>query len=107
MRRSRLNLSALRSYRAPQATEPSTLSRGDVLKLSCVAAVGTSPVLKVLGGALNGSFAMKTTRNRVAFSLSGQERWVIDTRRFGGSPRLSVRRSEHSVRVALTGAYYP
>jgi len=42
-----------------------------------------------------------------AFQLGGRERWVIDPRRFAGSPRLKITESEQVTRVELTGARYP
>jgi hypothetical protein len=56
---------------------------------------------------LLGLFEFAGDQKRVAFKLGGQERWVIDTRRFSGSPKLKVERSDKSISLELTGAEYP
>lgn len=44
---------------------------------------------------------------RLAFWVDGQERWLIDPGRFGGTPLLKVKRGDDSVRISLSGAFYP
>ncbi len=58
-------------------------------------------------GAAFGPFQFVAGRKRIAFKLAGKERWVIDTRRFGGSPELKVERQANLLRVELLNARYP
>ena len=74
---------------------------------SGAAAYGISPSLRVIEPTLWGEFALKEDPDRVAFTLGGRERWVIDARRFGGSPHVRTSRSGNRIRVQLTGALFP
>ena len=118
MRRpTRLNLAALRENLLPRvrpagmttsemlaATEGLTLSRRKLFGLAGAAAVGMSPTLQALGVS---PFEMVRGDKRVAFRLDSRERWVVDTRRFTGSPHLQVKRSAHSIHLKLTDAQFP
>ena len=115
MRRSRLNLAALRARRLPEfrspglkgqltATSPSlTFSRRQVLGLTGAAAIS----LRAFDEALLGPFTLQADAHRAVFKLGGRECWVIDSRRLAGSPVLKVDRREHAIRVVLRGARYP
>ena len=120
MRRTRLDLSALRENRLPrppdrdpslsevvQSDGPVTLSRREMIGLTGAAAVTLQPGAKALTSALLGSFDLATGPGRAVFSLGGKERWVVDVKRFAGSPRLTVERGEGLVRLTLTDAKYP
>jgi hypothetical protein len=114
MARTRLNLSVLRDQSKSHDDRDDSLdadrltfSRREVLGLMGAAAVGTSPAFKTIETALRGSVQLVGNSKRVAFTLAGCERWVIDTRRFGGSPKLKVERHDHFIRLALTDATYP
>ena len=45
--------------------------------------------------------------NRLAFLLNGEERWIIDPKLFGGSPRLAIERSDSRLHLKLSQAFYP
>lgn len=115
MRRAFLNLAALRaSCSAPSNGTPRDregrdgVSRRQALGLAGVVAAGASPALRAAETLALGSFTLARTGNsRLAFSLGGQERWVVDTRQFAGSPRLVVKQDATGVRVELSGARYP
>jgi len=118
MRRpTRLNLAALRENLLPRvrpagistsdmlaSAEGLTLSRRKLFGLAGAAAVGMSPALRALGVS---PFEMVGGGQRIAFRLDGRERWVIDTRRFAGSPRLQVKKSGHTIHLKLTNAQFP
>jgi hypothetical protein len=107
MRRpTRLNLAALRENLLPRvrpaamttgemlaAAEGLTLSRRKLFGLAGAAAVGMSPALSALDVS---PFEMVRGDKRVTFRLDGRERWVIDTRRFGGAPRLEVNQNSRT-----------
>lgn len=57
--------------------------------------------------ALNDAIQFIAGDGIAAFQLNGENRWVIDTRRFGGTPRLSVDRADTRIRCELKGATYP
>ena len=116
MRRPRLDLAALRTRRWPRLTRTGfsaidlldnqsrfSLTRREMLGLAGTAAA-TLP-LKL--GASEGRLQFVPGHKRVAFRLDGRERWVIDTRRFAGTPLLRVSQSKKLVRVALINARYP
>jgi hypothetical protein len=84
-----------------------TVSRREFLGLAGIAAATVPSVAKGLGSALLGRVEFALSSRRVAVRLAGRDRWVIDTRRFGGSPKLKVTRGEGRLRVELTGARYP
>ncbi|MBI3967204.1 MAG: hypothetical protein HY329_16340, partial [Chloroflexi bacterium] len=120
MKRPRLNLSTLRSHHFPRARptiltpgqllespDSVTLSRRTLLKLGGIAAVGASPALDALQATSLGPIDIVAGQDRVAFMLDGRERWVVDTRHFGGSPRLSLQRTDTLVRLDLVGAKLP
>jgi len=44
---------------------------------------------------------------RVAFLLAGQDRWVIDPRRFGGHARIALDESPNAIRIELIDALFP
>jgi hypothetical protein len=57
--------------------------------------------------ALPNNVQLVTGRHRAALKLGGTERWVIDTRAFGGSPRLTAQESGDHIRLTLSGATFP
>jgi hypothetical protein len=83
------------------------ISRRSFFGLAGASAFGLAPAARAIASALLGSYEVIRRRNRVLFRLAGVVRWVIDTRRFGGRPRLSVVESRGLVRVALQGATLP
>ena len=54
-----------------------------------------------------GPFSVTSGSGWIAFGVDGQERWRIDERRFGGSPRLDFSREAGRIEVNLGGATYP
>ncbi|MDQ2742655.1 MAG: hypothetical protein M3Z66_10240 [Chloroflexota bacterium] len=120
MRLTRLNLSTLRAgglapagahddprERMAATTKGAVLSRRSALGLAGATVAGASPALKALEATLLGSVEMVVASGRVAFLVRGKERWVIDTRRFDGRPRLAVERQEHRIRIELRDALFP
>ncbi len=120
MGRIRLNLATLRGNRLPGrpaegatldhllASEGGlTLSRRELLGLAGVAVLTVPPLSKRFAVGLLGAFHLRRESNRVAFCLGSHERWVIDARRFGGTPRLEVTEQADLVRVRLVGATWP
>lgn len=112
-----LNLSALRKGNYPNARSVApdnrasncgvTISRREMLGITGVAVLGAAPALGALRAALSGAVSFTHDRLRAAFHLDGTERWVIDTRRFGGAPRLDVREERDRVLLSLNGALFP
>jgi hypothetical protein len=86
---------------------PLTVTRRQALGLAGVAVAGASPALRVVESRALGSFELVRGKNRIAFLLGGHERWVIDTRRFAGSPSLHLTQHADLIRVELRGARYP
>lgn len=119
MKPARLNLTALRNNLVPDAFRPSDaqravaddpslqLSRRRMLALSASSAIVAAPAVTSMRTMLSGDFEIVGDARRVAFLLGGRERWVIDTRRFAGEPRLTLERTERTVRVELRNARYP
>jgi len=119
--RKHLNLSALTGRHRPRdwpdprrswkASGPFTISRRSFVLGAAAAAVGMSPAGRAALAALASSEF--TYEDGVAtFSLQGSPCWVIDPRRFAGSPRLKVERSdpgsdEQWLRLTLSGARFP
>ncbi len=115
MHRANLDLAALRASRTQPTGDPSEPTGGDfnvtrrkALGLAGVAAAGISPALRAVEGSVLGTFDMvRSGKGRVAFLYRGAERWVIDTRRFAGSPALRVEQSSDRILVELSRAIYP
>jgi hypothetical protein len=74
-----------------------------------IAAVMTSlaPVARAAPLNADGAVDFVSGPGRAAFRLDGQERWVIDTHRYAGSPVLRVERAAGEIRLSLTGARFP
>lgn len=117
----RLNLDALRGARsrregaAEGQREPRGLrrsvrlevSRRSLFGIAGAATVALSPTARAMETVALGRYRIKRRRRRVAFLLDGEERWVLDARRFGGRPRLTVDESGGRLCVELTGALLP
>ena len=113
MREARLNLAGLRRTRIPGAHgEPDGSATGERLRLSRrtlfgMAGAATLGLSSALEAVSLGRFTIARRRHRVAFWLAGQERWVVDARRFGGRPRLTLDQSGEAIRLELAGALLP
>jgi hypothetical protein len=113
MTRADLNLSFLRSEAArPPGDEsgPFRLSRRQLLGAGgslALAAAGMSTLLQAAGQATMGPVTVAGDSRRIALQVGGTERWVIEARRFGGTPRLSLTEQDGATRITLTGARYP
>lgn len=82
------------------------LTRRQALKLAGLA-VGTAVGITAVEKTLTGPFELVESRRRVAFKLGGEERWIIDTRNFGGNPSLKVIKTKDLTRVELKNAKFP
>ena len=105
MRPFRLNLSALRDDAVPMvrgraATSPACHPTMDP------AGSGYERVESSEAGHTT-PFEIVDDGRRLAFRVGGCERWLIDPRRFGGAPLLTVERGEGTLRIELAGAFYP
>jgi hypothetical protein len=120
MRRNRLNITVLRdkwvnrgSRRVPRVSQLASpkhsnpVTRREFLGVAGSAAVTASPALKAIEKAVIGPFEFESTRKRAVFKLGGEERWVIDTRFFTGSPKLKVTKKDDIILLKLTRAKYP
>ena len=106
----RLNLSALRrgtTHPRQTPTERLVVSRREVLGLAGAAAIGLSPVARAVEASVTGPFECVVRPGRAAFKLAGADRWVLDTRRFAGSPALDVTRTDSLIKIKLSNARYP
>lgn len=99
-----LNLSALRGTRAPGANTQH-VSRRAWLSMAGVS-VMASPGLKTIGSLFLERFEVTKEPHRIAFRLDGSDRWVIDTRKFAGTPRLSTWTENGDLFVVLEGARF-
>ena len=107
MRRLSLNLTSLRARQLAIFAQKKNFTRREFIGLTGTAALGAASQAKQLGLALPGALKIAGDEKRLAFLLGGQERWVIDPQRFGGSPKLTIERTETRVRFELTHATYP
>jgi hypothetical protein len=109
--RTGLNLALLRSRASSRETEPSSqpggISRRQLFHLAGAAAVAVHLMRPATAKALPNDIRFVAGRSRAALMIGGAERWVIDTRAFGGVPKLTVQESDSQVRLALTGATFP
>lgn len=99
-----------KGLRVSQLTSPEyslPVTRRKFLGVAGTAAVAASPALKAIEKAVMGPFEFESTRRRAVFKLGGEERWVIDTHSFTGSPRLKVTKKDDYIHLELTGAKYP
>jgi len=110
--RTGLNLAFLRSRATARESVPGSeagggMSRRQLFRLAGAAAVAAQLLRPEAAKALPNSVQFVQSRGRAAFKLNGAERWVIDTRAFGGSPRLAVKQSRDQTRLELSGATFP
>ena len=115
----RLNLDLLRRAATVRRRQPtrvsSELERGAALEVSRralfglagVATVDLSPLLRRLEAFSLGAVEVTASADRIAFSLGGRERWVIDRRNFAGQPSVHLTRQPGRVDVALVDARLP
>ena len=83
------------------------VTRREFLGVAGTAAVTASPALKAIEKAVTDPFEFESTGRRAVFKLGGEERWVIDTHFFTGSPRLKVTKKADYIHLELTRAKYP
>jgi hypothetical protein len=124
MSRYELNLAGLRHNRIPRLIPPHAattlqsrtqwndlaLTRRDFFGAAAFAGLSLSPTLNAVEAVLaagEDSFTSEVSETRIAFTMRGRERWVIDTRAFGGRPRLMANRTSGRFRIELTGATFP
>jgi len=119
----RIHIGALHCNRLPRLLSPKSsqptfptdsqqaqVSRRHLLGMAAVAGVGLSPAVKMVETVLASTgeaFETTFTKNRVAFSQNGQERWVIDTEYFSGHPILTYAQSKGLIKLELRHAFFP
>jgi hypothetical protein len=81
------------------------LNRRDMIAV--MAMMGTIPILHSMGSTWLGNIRMERSKGRVAFHFRNKERWVVDVKKFTGSPSLEIDRSQKEIVVRLLGAFYP
>ncbi len=111
MPEARLNVAALRLRRLPGArldNDPGrSLTRRELFGAAGAAAAVISPAVAAIGDTLHGPFQLRHGNGRAAFEFAGQDRWVVDSADFGGTPHLLVEQADRLIRLSLTGATYP
>ncbi|MEP6569924.1 MAG: hypothetical protein ABJC10_09135 [Acidobacteriota bacterium] len=107
MRRLRFDLSTLRAKQLVILARKKNFNRRHFLGLTGTAALGAASRVKLLGRGQVQPLEIKGDENRLAFSLNGEERWVIDPQRFTGKPKLTIERTATRLRFQLDGATYP
>ncbi len=117
MKSSRINLTLLRELHTTtkpvrglmdslgEADGP-LLSRRSMLKLSGIAAVGSTSVLRHAGSFLFGPFDIQQSPHAVSILYAGQQRWHIDAKNYAGKPRIEVERTDSFLRIRLADAHY-
>ncbi len=97
----------------PVSTKPITqaeISRRHLLGVAAVAGIGLSPAAKMVEtvfASTGDPFESTVTKDRIAFSQNGQERWIIDTAYFSGHPILTFAESKDSISIELRHAFFP
>ena len=66
-----------------------------------------APLVRSVEHAITASYRLSRRGNRIAFSVAGVERWVIDPRMFDGHPELTTSTQDNITHVALRNAMYP
>ncbi|HYF95366.1 MAG TPA: hypothetical protein VD969_24410 [Symbiobacteriaceae bacterium] len=111
MSRTGLNLALLRARAQVRENDADPqsggISRRHLFRLAGAAAVASQLLRTETARALPNSVEFVHGKGRAAFKLDGAERWSIDTRAFGGSPRLAVRQDRTAIRLELSGATFP
>ncbi|MBL7988673.1 MAG: hypothetical protein JNJ94_11480 [Chlorobi bacterium] len=86
------------------------MSRRRVLAMGAGGAAAATwfiPSWRAVGGTLVGDFQIVGDERRVAFLLGGEERFVIEARRFAGKARIELKRESGIVHVRLADARWP
>src|SRR6185295_16907608 len=106
MQRLRLDFSELRSRQLALLARKEGFTRRAFIGLTGTAALGAASQVKLLGRVFQ-PLEIKGDEEHLAFLLNGEERWVIDPKLFGGTPRLAIERSESHFHFKLSDATYP
>jgi hypothetical protein len=99
-----------RSVRELLLNPTARLSRRQMLGFGLSGATALSvmsPGFKAMAGTASGPFEVAGDSRRVALTLGGEERFVIDTSRFTGKPQLTVTREDRLIRIELENARWP
>lgn len=86
------------------------ISRRRVLAFGAAGAAAATwfiPSWRAVGGTLVGDFQIVGDERRVAFLLGGEERFVIEARRFAGKAWIELKRESGIVHVRLIDARWP
>lgn len=106
MKRPQLNFAGLRARQLDLFAKTRHFTRRGFIGLTGTAALGAASQVKQLGRVFD-PLEIRGDENRLAFLLNGEERWVIDPKQFGGSPRLAIEKSESRIQLQLSHATYP
>ena len=78
------------------------------LRVSALRQTAINPAITIPIGPKPGALGVVQGPGFIGFTLDGTLRWMIDVRRFGGAPVLTVQAAAKRVsRVELTGAHFP
>ena len=85
---------------------PGGFTRREVV-FGAAAAAAAIPLYRGLPDLAWGAFDVVRSAGRVALTIGGAERFVIDVARYAGSPRLTVAATDGTTEIILAGALYP
>lgn len=120
MKKTSLSVKALKQNRVPllstiaptvrqvvERPEQFVLSRRQVIGLAGLASLGAAPLASAVESALSSTYTLRQGRGRVAFSVAGVERWVIDAKMFDGNAKVDIQKKHDALTVTLSHAFYP
>ena len=115
-----LSVAALKRHRVPHAPpaprsvaevaqrpDGFAITRRQALGLAGGLSLAAAPIASAVDAALSSSYRIVRRGPRIAFVVAGVERWVIDPRRFDGTPELTVNEGDDGIEITLKHAFYP
>lgn len=70
-------------------------------------ALASYPVFKRFSAVLVSDFNITKSKNRIALLINGTERFVVDAKKFGGTPTVLYEKISNEIHFGLKNAYYP
>lgn len=120
MKRHGLNISALRSRALPRIpVEPRTVAdvvqrpdgfgftRRQALGITGLLSLTAAPMAQAITTAFEATYRLVRRGQKIAFLVAGVERWVLDPKRFGGSPVIDCKETDTGIVIRLRGALFP